>query len=452
MKSAAKRQAHSPGHARPPGPRGLPFLGSFLAFRSDRAGFLLETSRRYGELAHFRAGALEIYLVSDPEEIGRVLVREHRKFRKSPATQRMRLLLGEGLLTAEGEDHLQQRRHMQPAFHRRRVEEYGRRMVDRAERWQARWEPGAHVAMDEEMHALTLAIAGDTLFGTDVEDEAREIGEAVTIILERVVPKLLIPWARFLERLPLPTMRLFEREKARLDAIVHRLIRERRRSGEERGDVLSLLVHGSDPPMPDRRIRDHVMTLLLAGHETTALALTWSWYLLGLNPEAERAMHEELDAVLGDRAPAPEDLPRLEVTRRILAESMRLYPPAWIVSREVVEPWDVRGYSVPPGAVVITSPLVVHRRPELHPDPLRFDLARWTPQAEAARPRFAYFPFGGGPRQCIGESFAWTEGILTLATIGRRWRPRVVPDHPVSLLPVVTLRPKHGIRMVLERR
>lgn len=457
---------------RPPGPRGKPLVGSLFDFRRDMLGFLLEAARRDGDVVRFRLGPNEVFLVSHPADIQRLLVTDHRRFMKSRGVQRMKLLLGEGLLGSEGEFHLRQRRLVQPAFHRQRIAEYGETMAGRADRWQARLEEGRDLDVAEEMRALTLAVAGETLFGADLEEETSEIGEAVTAILE-LFPRILLPFSELLERLPLPSSRRFERERDRLDRIVYRLIDDRRAAasgagtgrratagpedggrGEPRQDVLSLLLVAEEEGegMTDRQVRDEVMTLLLAGHETTATALAWSWHLLSRNPEAEAALHRELDRVLGGRRPTAADASRLPVARRVLAEVMRLYPPAWMVGRRALADWEAGGWRVPEGAYVFASQWVVHHDPRWYPDPWRFDLARWTSEAEAARPRFTYFPFGGGPRLCIGEGFAWMEGVLVLATVARGWRLRPAGGGSVGLSPGVTLRPEGGLRMTPERR
>lgn len=438
---------------RPPGPRGKPIVGSLFDFRRDMTGFVARIARAHGDVALFRLGPQRAFLLGDPEEIRRVLVEGHRNFVKSRGLQRMKPLLGEGLLTSEGDFHLRQRRLVQPAFHTRRLNRYGDVMSRRAEAATARWTDGATLEIADEMRALTLTIAGETLFGVDLADASSEIREALDAILD-LFPRILLPFAELLERLPTRGTRRFQRYRERLDRIVYDMIEERRASGADTGDVLSMLLRAEEggASMSDRQIRDEVLTLLLAGHETTANALTWGWYLLSENPEAEAALHDELDRVLDGRRPTVDDLPRLTLARRVLAESMRLYPPAWLIGRRALGNWEADGYRIPAGSIVFMSPWVVHRDPRWWPDPDRFDLDRWTPEAEAARPRFTYFPFGGGPRLCIGEGFAWMEGTLLIAGIARDWRLRRAPGQAVDVLPRVTLRPRYGMRMTLERR
>ncbi len=329
-------------------------------------------------------------------------------------------------------------------------------MTDYAARTAARWHDGETLDISQEMMRLTLAIVGKTLFDTDVEAEADEIGAALTSVME-LFDFLLLPFSELLEKLPLPHVRRFQKARARLDDTIYRIIEERRRSNEDRGDLLSMLLSARDEEgdggqMNDEQVRDEVMTLFLAGHETTANLMTWTWYLLSEHPDVEAKLHEELDSVLKGRQPTVEDVPRLRYTEMVVAESMRLYPPAWAIGRLALREHEVGGYTIPAKALVLLSPYVTHRDARYFPDPARFDPERWTPEAKESRPQFAYFPFGGGTRRCIGEGFAWMEGILLLASLARNWRMRLVPGHRVETLPVITLRPKHGMRMTMEKR
>ncbi|HEX2205647.1 MAG TPA: cytochrome P450 [Longimicrobium sp.] len=449
-----------PGAARlpdPPGPRGgLPF-GRMAAFRRDALAFLSHVHAAHGDVAYFRFGPRKMYLVAHPDDVQTVLVTRHRSFIKSLALQRARVLLGTGLLTSEGELHLRQRRLAQPAFHRERVAALAGTMVEHASGAAERWRAGAEMDLSREMNRLTLAIAGKTLFGADVEGEADEIGSALTDALS-LFRRLTNPLGVVLDRLPVPGTLRMKRARARLDATIYRIVAGRRRSGGDRGDLLSMLLAARDDEgdgggMSDAQLRDELLTLFLAGHETTANALAWSWHLLALNPDAEARLHAEVDAVLGGRAPTAEDAARLPYTRAVFAEAMRMYPPAWAVGREPLEALELGGYRVRGGrgVVVLLSPWVTHRDPRWFPEPERFDPGRWTPEAEAALPRYAYFPFGGGPRKCIGEGFAWMEGVLVLAAIARRWRLRHVPGATVGTEPLITLRPT-GLRMRAEAR
>jgi cytochrome P450 len=409
-------------------------------------------------VARFKAGPQSVYLLSHPDYVRDVLVTNNARFKKGRALQRAKRLLGEGLLTSEGEFHRRQRRLAQPAFHKQRVAAYGRVMVEYAEGVSARWRDRQELDISEEMMRLTLAVVGKTLFDADVESDADEVGAALTEVMN-LFGYLMLPFSELLEKLPLPPRRRFLRARARLDAVIYRIIEERRREGRDRGDLLSTLLdavdeEGDGTGMTNEQLRDEVMTIFLAGHETTANALTWAWYLLAQNPEAEGRLHAELDEVLaGGRAPAPEDVPALRYTEMVVAETMRLYPPAWTLGRLALEDYEVGGYIIPRGSLVLVSQYVIQRDPRFWPDPERFDPERWTPEAKAARPQFAYFPFGGGPRRCVGEGFAWSEAVLILATLARRWRAHVIPGRAVEARPRITLRPgPGGVPMRIEER
>ncbi|HEX9943597.1 MAG TPA: cytochrome P450 [Thermoanaerobaculia bacterium] len=435
-----------PGENRP--------LATLLALRRDPLGFLERTAARYGDLAHLRVGPYRLVFLNHPELIHEVLVAQHASFAKGRILEQTREVFGRGLLTSEGELHRRQRRLILPAFHRRRIEAYAGTMAADAAAAAARWRDGETVDIAREMMRLTLRIVARSLFSVDVEDEkAREVGRALDALVA-AFNLVVVPFQGFLQKLPLPSMRRAQRARETLDALVYRLIAERRRTGGGE-DLLSLLLAARDEEgsgMDDRQVRDEVLTLFLAGHETTANALAWTWYLLAGHPAAEARFHAEVDAVLGDRLPGAEDVPRLAFTRQVLAESMRLYPPAWAISRRTVEPVSIGGYPVPAGSGVLVSQWVTHRDPRFFPDPLSFRPERWSASFEAQFPRMAYFPFGGGPRICIGMGFAWMEGILLLATLGRRWTMRLVPGHRIEPFPRITLRPKSGVPVTLRRR
>jgi len=423
----------------------------------DPLAFLLGLRDRYGDIARVPLGGETLYLFSHPDLVRDVLVTNHRNFHKGRGLERAKMLLGEGLLTSEDEFHLRQRRLSQPAFHRQRIAAYGAIMAEYAASRRDRWHDGAIIDAHTEMMALTLAIVGKTLFDADVEDEAAEIGEALTTTFESFNVGFFLPFGHLLARLPLPATLRFRKARARLDATIYRLIAERRRSPSDRGDLLSMLLVAQDTEgdgrgMSDLQLRDEAMTIFLAGHETTANALTWTWYLLSQHPDVEARLHAEVDAALGGRLATVDDLGALPYTRMVLAESMRLYPPAWIVGRRAVAPFDVNGYTVPARSIVLACQYTMHRDPRWFPAPDRFDPERFAPDRHAERPKFAYFPFGGGPRVCIGEQFAWMEGVLALATIAQRWRLRLVEGHPVALQPIITLRPKFGMRMHVAAR
>jgi len=329
-------------------------------------------------------------------------------------------------------------------------------MVEHADRISNRWRNGDTFDMSQEMMRLTLGIVAKTLFDADVQSEADEIGEAMTCIL-RMFNLLMFPFAELIEKLPLPQLRRYHRMRARLDSVIYRIINERRQSGEDHGDLLSMLLFAQDQEddcggMSDTQVRDEALTLFLAGHETTANALSWSWYLLSQNPEVERKLHAELDEVLHGRLPTIGDVPHLPYTEMIVTESIRLYPPAWAIGRRALTEQKILKYVVPANSIVLLSPFVTQRDARFFPEPDRFDPDRWTAEAKQSRPQYAYFPFGGGLRRCIGEGFAWAEAILVLATLASRWRVHLVPGTRVAPKALITLRPKNGVHVTIERR
>jgi cytochrome P450 len=443
--------------ALPPGPPGLPLLGNLLAFRAFPPGFLARSAAAYdSEVIHYRLARTDVFFMKHPDLIREVLVTRQHDFGLGRGLQWVKLFLGEGLLTSEGEFHTRQRRLSQPAFHRQRITGYGRIMTDYAARARDTWSDGQVLQFDREIMSVTLAIVGKALFDAEVGGEADEIAESLGTVLG-LFPRFALPFRGVLQKLPLPSNRRFTRAVARLDATVYRMIAERRRDPRDRGDLLSMLllaqdVEGDGGSMTDRHLRDEVMTLLLAGHETTSNALTWTFYLLSQNPEHAARLHQELDTVLQGRLPTVEDLPSLPFAERVLSESMRLFPPAWGMGRRVLRDVEMGGFHIPAEALVSVSPFVTHRDPRWWPDPERFDPDRFAPEAKAARPRFAYFPFGGGARQCIGEPFAWMEGVLVLATLAQKWRFDLAPGHRVEPQALVTLRPRYGMRLVARRR
>ena len=443
----------------PPGPK-LSFLNT-ITYRPGRnpLEFFSGLARTYGDLAYVRMGGENLFIASDPAVIRDVLVTQNQRFHKSRGLERTKRLLGEGLLTSEDDLHLKQRRLIQPAFHRDRIAAYAATMVAFADRVQSGWRDGDTLDVASEMSRLTLLIVGKTLLDADVDAQTREISEAMSQLMASFWT-LMLPFGETLERLPIPYLRRGRRARERLDQIIYGIIRERRASGGDRGDLLSMLLLAQDEEatgggsrgMTDRQIRDEAMTIFLAGHETTANALAWTWYLLSQSPDVERRMHDEIDQVLSGRLPAMADAERLPFTTRVITESMRLYPPAWLVGRRSVADYQIDGYEVPIRSLIIMSQWIVHRDARHYPDPERFDPDRWTPEFKARLPQFAYFPFGGGPRRCIGESFAWMELVLVLATLAQRWKFDLVPGHPVIPHAAITLRPRHGIAMIARSR
>lgn len=435
--------------SRPPTqPAGL-FGGHVRQFWRDRTGFLTRQAA-LGDVTYLKIGPQTIYFVNHPDHVRDLLVVNADKFVKGRALQRAKVLLGNGLLTSEREFHLRQRRMIQPAFHRNRIADYARSMVEIAELTSSTWSDGEVRDIDKEMMHLTLRIVAKTLFNAEITDNADKIGAAMTTMVE-LFNFLLLPFSEWLEKLPLPQSRRFKRARRDLDDVMYTIIEERRRSGEDAGDLLSMLLSAQDEAdgsgMTDEQVRDEALTLFLAGHETTANALTWTWYLLSQNPEAEAKLRAELDAVLND-SPTIDDLPNLKYTEAVLAESMRLYPPAWAIGRNVVEEHEFGGYAVEPGSLVLVSPYVLQRDPRFWDRPADFVPERWESlSVKEAGAQGIYFPFGGGVRRCIGESFAWTEGILLIATLARKWKFRLEPEQKIGLSPQITLRPKYGMRM-----
>ncbi len=318
-----------------------------------------------------------------------------------------------------------------------------------------RWKAGSTLDISGEMMRLTLAVVGKTLFSADVEAEAPEIGEALTVVLN-MFRMLMMPFSEYLEKLPLPSIRRFEKARDRLDKTIYRLIAERRKTGEDAGDLLSMLLLAQDEEsgagMSDTQVRDEALTLFLAGHETTANALTWTWYLLSQNPDCERRLHQEIDTVLQGRVPQFEDVPQLRYTEMVFAEAMRLYPPAWAIGRMSKAAFELGELTISAKSICILSPYVTQRDSRWFPEPARFDPERWMPEAREARPKFSYFPFGGGARVCIGERFAWMEGVLLIAALAQKWKLRLDPAQCVEPLPLITLRTKYGMRMRVEPR
>jgi cytochrome P450 len=397
----------------------------------------------------------QMFFANHPDYIRDVFVTQNSGFAKGRALEKAKRILGEGLLTSEGQTHQKQRRLVLPGFHRQRIASYGSVMVDYALRTADTWKEGLTLDIHQEMTRLTLGIVAKTLFDTNVEKEADEIGEAMAVMLE-MFNLLMYPFAEVLEKLPLPMVRRYEKMRDRLDSTIYRIIEERRRGDIDRNDLLSMLLLAQDEDdgrkMTDQQVRDEAMTLFIAGHETTANALSWTFYLLSRNPAAEAALHAELDAVLGSRPPTFEDIPRLSYTEKIISESIRLFPPAWGIGRRSLVDQEIGRYRVPAGSIVLLSPFVTQRDSRFYPEPDEFRPERWTPEFKASLPPFAYFPFGGGSRRCIGEGFAWTEAILVLTTLCSRWRVHLDQSEPVEPHALFTLRPRDGIRMKIERR
>ncbi len=453
------KESASPSSApslRAPGPASWLPGGQLFHFRRDPLQFMTNLRCDYGDVARFRIGPQESFLLSHPDYIRDVLVTNQESFVKGRALQRAKRLLGEGLLTSENPLHRRQRRLAQPAFHRQRIAAYADVMVACADRISARWQDGQTFDIAHEMSLLTMAIVGKTLFDHDVEAEADEIGAALTEIM-RLFQMLMLPYSELLERLPLPANRRFRQARERFDELIYRMISEHRQSGDK-GDLLSMLLAAQDEEtggagMSDEQVRDEALTIFLAGHETTANALTWTWYLLAQHADVEAKLHDEIDRMWKtDARLSAASVSQLPYTEMVLTEAMRLYPPAWVLGRLAVKDTKVGGYAIPAGSLVLMSQWVVQRDERFFPDPLSFLPERWTADERGALPQFAYFPFGGGARRCIGENFAWTEGVLLIAALGKDWRFKFAQNQKIETQPRITLRPKNGIQMILERR
>lgn len=441
------------------GPAGAPLVGNTLQLQRDPLGFIMRVATEYGDVARYRLGNVTFNQVSHPDGAQRILQENHHNYIKGDMFDILRQLAGDGLFTSEGDLWLRQRRLMQPAFHRRRIAGFGEvmsgRTLDMLARWDQRADTSQPLNVAEEMTALTMAIISETMFGAHLDTDTHAVSEAITLLLADINFRFQLPfypslrWPTLRNRRTLAAMRT-------VDDVVLGIIEQRRRSGEQRDDLLGMLMEMVDEEtgqgMSDKQLRDEVVTIFVAGHETTAVALTWAFYLLSQNLGAEAELHAELDQVLAGRAPGAADVPNLRYTRMIIDETLRLYPPAWITNREAVAEDVVCGYRIPAGAVVAVSPYVIHHSAAWWPDPDRFDPQRFDPDTPHDRPRFAYMPFGGGPHQCIGNTFALMEATLLLATVAQRYRLLLAPGAVVKPQPQTTLRPAGGLPMLLQSR
>jgi cytochrome P450 len=408
----------------------------------------------YGDIAHYKIGWNHILFLNHPDYVRQILVVQNDNFVKERTVQRSKMLLGEGMITAEGAQHRAQRLVAQPAFHRQRIPEYASTMVREAVATRDTWRDGQQRDISIDMMHLTLQIVAQTLFATDLRDEVHELADAINRIMSLYNFLVLLPAAEWLVHLHPPGLAAFVRARKRIDAVVYRMIEAHRRQKSDTGSLLDLMLAASPQHTPEseKSLRDQVITIFLAGYETVANALSWTWYLLSQHPECERRFHQEIDRELRGRTPTYDDIPHLRYLEMVMAESMRLYPPAWAMGRYALNEFRLGDYFLPAKTTVLMSQFILHRDPRFFPDPLRFDPERFTPEAKARRQKFTYFPFGAGVRQCIGESFAWMEGVLLLATLGQRCKLKLVPGHTVEPEPLITLRPKYGMKMVVEAR
>jgi cytochrome P450 len=469
----------------PPGPT-YKMPGKLIRqFIHDPIKTLSTISQKYGDISYFKLGPKQhVYLINNPDYIEKVLIYDHRNFKKGPRLQAAKAVLGEGLVTSEGDFHNRQRRLIQPIFHPKQIMSYANIMTDYAIRFRDRWKNEDIVDVSQEMMELTLGIICKSVLNYDVESEAEQVGKWLTIT-RNYSKRLQSPIGHVLDKIPiLPTPKGARKAKEELDSLVYGLISDRRRHQQEEpdnkrfDDLLSRLLEAQDSnlagsaslnstqfssndKMSDKQVRDEVMTIFIAGHETTANALTWTFYLLSQYPDAEKNLHDEIDSVLGatdrnshnsSRIPTPDDIPKLQYTEKVLRESMRLYPPVWTMGRYVENDYPVGEYTIPAGSSILMSQYVMHHDPRYYEEPEQFNPDRWTAKFKTDLPRFSYFPFGGGIRGCIGEPFAWMEGILIIAVIAQKWTMRLVPGQRIKLDPAITLRPKYGMKMKLIRR
>jgi cytochrome P450 len=440
---------------RAPGPKGLPFLGSLPDLGRDVLGFFTQCARHYGDVVSFRLAAWPAMLLNHPELVEYILVKNHQNFIKHRFFWRhVDAIFGQGLLTSEGKFWHQQRRLAAPAFAASRVNRYGATMVQYTGRMLQQWQPGQILDVHPEAMALTLQIAAKTLFDAETSQDVAEVSQALDEVMEQISARFRRPF-RLPDALPLPGNLRYRRGVQRLDQLVARIIAERRTKLEDRGDLLSQLMLARDEagqPMSERQIRDEVITMLLAGHETTALTLSWTWYLLGLHPAVDAQLAEEVRTVLGGRSPTVDDLPRLRFTEQVVSEALRLYPPAYAIGREALADCEIGGYRVRAGTTVYASPWVMHRDPRWFDNPQAFRPERWAGGLAKELPRFVYMPFGGGPRICIGNRFAMMEAVLILATVAQQFGLAWQTDRPVQPKPSITLRPGGGVWVKLVSR
>ena len=454
-RSGVERHSKTAKPVRPPGPRGNLLKGNLSQFQRDPLGCMTRWARQHGDVVAIRFVNVRGCILNHPDLVEAVLAKSYTHFKKGRALQMTRRIFGNGLLTSEGNFWLRQRRLVQPAFHKGRIDAYGKVMVDFTTQMLNQWRDGQTLDLHEAMMRLTLRIVAKTLFDTEVAEEANEVADAVHIFMEKFVG-LRSLFRRFIpESFPTPGNVRYARSVRNLDTIIYRIIHRRRESGVDAGDLLSMLLAAQDEDggrMTDEQLRDEVLTLYLAGHETTAVTLTWMLYLLSSHPDVEARLWDELQSVLGGRVPEVHDLRHLVYAERIVKESMRLFPPAYVVGREALTDFKIGGYDIEAGTQVLMSQWVIQRDPRFFPDPDRFNPDRWTEEFSRQLPKYAYFPFGGGPRQCIGNSFAMMEAVLLLGTIAQRFRVAFPAGQTLEPNPTFTLRPKTSPRVELRKR
>jgi len=441
-------------NSRPPGPKPHFLYGNFPLAHANPLATFTRWTREFGDILYYRAGWIPVYFLNHPNYVEEVLVNQYQSFMKDRVVRNARWLFGDGLLTSEGDSWLRQRRIIQPAFHRERIASYANTMVTYADAMLSTWKDGESRNVHDDMMHLTLQVVAKLLFSLDVDQEKEKIATALNILIGRGERgRMILP--PFLRYLPTPGMARVRWAARQLDEISYQIIRERRIHPNGNMDMLAMLMQAKDEDgngMSDQQLRDEAITFLLAGHETTALTLSWTWYLLSQNPEIEKRLHQEIDQVLAGSLPENRDLAQLTYTERVIKESMRIYPPSWAVARTLMKDIEVGGYHVPSGANVVMSQWVMHRDERFFRDPEKFDPDRWSPERAREVPKYSYFPFGAGPHGCVGQTFAMMEAILLLATIAQKFRVCIPSDHQVLPMPIVTLRPNCGMPAVLQRR
>jgi cytochrome P450 len=441
----------------PPGPKPKIPLGHLFSYRKDSIRFLRKIADEYGDIVQFKIGPIRVVLLNHPDHIKEVLTTQHQNFVKGRPLEMAKELLGEGLLTSEGEFHKRQSRIIQPAFHRKMIESYVPAITECTMRRLNNWEDGLKVDIKEEMTEMSMAIAGRAMFNADIEKEAPEISRALDTATN-LFGRIPLPFSKWLlKNLPLPSTYRFYRAKAKLHETINRMIDERRSNKLDNGDLASILLRSQDElggggGMSEQQVRDEALTLFLTAFDTTSTALTWTWYLLSQNPDAEAELHEELDRVLTGRLPTAEDIPLLKYTRMVFGESLRIYPPSYVIPRQAIKDFQIGNYVVPGGTIILMSPYLIHHDSRFHPEPEKFNPHAWDNRTQGQHSKYEFFPFGGGPRACIGEPFAWMQAVIVLATIAQSWQIKMVPDHPIELQQLINLRPRNGLKMTVHQR